>query len=160
MAQAALSALLPALARIDALLGAALAPEPPERPPAPAAPGPAAERLCRVLGLDAFDLDVLVLALAPELDRRYERIYGRLQEDPAARRPTVELALRLLCADAVERVERRARFAPDAPLVRHGAIALDGPSLLAAAITPDEQVVRLLLGRPELDARLRDVARF
>jgi hypothetical protein len=32
-------------------------------------------------GLCAFDLDVILIALAPELDRRYEQIYAYLQQD-------------------------------------------------------------------------------
>src|SRR5687767_401834 len=39
-------------------------------------------------GLSSFDLDVLLIALAPELDLRYERLYGYLQDDITRRRAT------------------------------------------------------------------------
>lgn len=110
--------------------------------------------------LSAFDMDLLLLALAPELDRRYERLYAYLQDHVARRRPTVDLALHLLCADAAERLQRRRHFDPQAPLLHHGLIQLlpepgyDHPTLLAKTIKLDEQVLRFILQQDGLDERL------
>jgi len=38
-------------------------------------------------GLDAIDRDLLLVALAPDLDRRYGRVFGFLQDDATRRRP-------------------------------------------------------------------------
>ena len=107
-----------------------------------------------VLGLEDFDLDVLVIALAPELDLRYERLYAYLQDDVTRRRPTVDLALNLLCHSAAEKIERRQRFLPEAPLLRHGLIHLvtdpaqtAPPPLLAHYLRLDGQILRRLLGQ-------------
>jgi hypothetical protein len=43
--------------------------------------------LQRTYGLSSFDLDVLLMALAPELDLRYERLYAYLQDDVSKRHP-------------------------------------------------------------------------
>jgi AAA+ superfamily predicted ATPase len=111
--------------------------------------------LARTFGLDDFDLDVLMLALAPELDLRYERLYAWLQDDANRRCPSVDLALNLLCANAAERIERRVHFAVDAPLLQHRLIALAGDgTLLSRTIRLDEQLIRLLLGEQSLDSRL------
>src|SRR5262245_16896104 len=121
--------------------------------------------LGEALGLAPFDLDVVVIALAPELDLRYERLYAYLQDDVTRRRPTVDLALQLLCRSADERLARRARFAPDAPLVRHAVLELVAeagqpePPLLARALKVDERVVRHLLGHDGPDGRLEGVCR-
>jgi hypothetical protein len=113
------------------------------------------------LGLEPFDLDVVVIALAPELDLRYERLYGYLQDDVTRRRPTVDLALNLLCRSAADRLERRRRFLPEAPLLRHGLIELvadpaqaPAPLLLAYYLRLDGQILRRLLGQDGLDASL------
>ena len=121
--------------------------------------------LRRAYGLSPFDLDVLMLALAPELDRRYERVYAYLQNHVSLRRPAVDLALSLFCADAVARLARRRHFAPGAPLIRSGLLALipppndDEPSLLANQLVPGEEPVRFLLRQdspgPTLEAYLR-----
>jgi len=102
--------------------------------------------------LSNFDYGVLVLALAPELDLRYERIYAYLQDDVSKRRPTVDLALNLLCTDWTARLAERQRFAPDAPLLKSGLLrvaatdAAADPPLLARSLRLDDRVVRALIG--------------
>ena len=54
--------------------------------------------LAGAYGLSSFDLDIVLLALAPEVDLRYERVYAFLQDDVSRRWPTVDLALNLLCS--------------------------------------------------------------
>ena len=63
--------------------------------------------LQQTFGLSAFDLEVLAIALAPELDGRYKQVYAYLQEDRRALRPTVDLALTLLCETSAEKLRRR-----------------------------------------------------
>jgi AAA+ superfamily predicted ATPase len=111
--------------------------------------------------LSAFDMNVLLIALAPELDLRYERLYAYLQDDVTRRRPTVDLALNLLCTSAEDRLARGVHFAPDGPLVYHGLLHLVPdphqlqPPLLSHYLKLDEQIIRFLLGRGGLDARLQ-----
>jgi hypothetical protein len=69
-------------------------------------------------GLDPFDTELILVALAPEIDLRYERLYAFLQDDVTRRKPTVELALNLLCPSAEAKLARRAHLAADAPLIR------------------------------------------
>lgn len=107
-----------------------------------------------------FDNAVLILALAPELDLRYERIYAYLQDDVTKRRPTVDLALNLFCEGPQERLDRRLRFASDAPLIRSGILrllpdpALIEPPLLAQYLRLGDRAARALLGDNSLDGRL------
>ena len=110
--------------------------------------------------LSAFDIDVLAITLAPELDRRYERLYAYLQDDVRCKRPSVDLALNLLCSTASAKLEQRQHFAPDAPLIRHNLLHLVSESnsspatLLSQELHLDSQVVRFLLGESGLDKRL------
>src|SRR6266511_2328763 len=118
----------------------------------------------RAFDLTPFDLDLLLVAIAPELDLRYERLYAYLQDDASRRRPTVDLALNLLCGSAGERIEARSRVAADAPLLRHRLLHLvvdpnqPHQPLLARAMKVDEQVLRLTLGESTLDPRLASCA--
>ncbi|MBD2112571.1 MULTISPECIES: ATP-binding protein [Cyanophyceae] len=108
--------------------------------------------------LPIFDLDVILIALAPELDRRYEQIYAYLQQDGRSVRPSVNLVLNLLCADAAEKLQRRSHFAPIAPLRHNDLLQLSPPqptnqsSLLAQEISLDPAIVRYLLHETGLDA--------
>jgi SpoVK/Ycf46/Vps4 family AAA+-type ATPase len=120
----------------------------------------------RAFGLSRFDVGLMLIALAPELDLRYERLYAYLQDDVTRRRPSVDLALNLLCRSAEARLRRRAHFEADATLVRRGLLQLVPdpnqvhPPLLAHYFKLDEQIVRFLLEHEGLDARLAPFCRL
>jgi hypothetical protein len=73
--------------------------------------------LSDTVGLTDTELDVVLIALAPEADLRYERLYGYLQDDVSRRRPTVNLMLDLVSSSAEDKLANRALFAADAPLL-------------------------------------------
>jgi hypothetical protein len=108
-------------------------------------------------GLDPFELDVLLLALAPDLDPRYGELFGHL-EGRASGRPSLDLVLELLCSSPNDRHRRIAHFLPDATLVTSGAIQLIAADptlpLLAHQLHPDPQAVRVALSAGGLDGRL------
>ena len=173
-------------ADIDALLGTPIgtAPLPPEqREPVQARLGEAAAELAdrtvesirqgvylrlvalaQLFGLAAFDVDVVLVCLAPELDRRYERLYAYLHDDVARRQPTVDLVLDLLCPDVAAKVAARSRFTPAAPLLRHRLVQLaDGAgapshSLLGKVLQLDPRVARFVLDDDQVDDRLLSLA--
>ena len=126
---------------------------------APLPAGDPARRLQRMFRLSDFELDAVVLALAVEIDLKYQRLFAWLQDDASRRRPTVGLVLDLLCRSAADRLERLRAFADDAPLVAGGLVQLvaeEGPAgpRIGRAIRLDETVVRHLLGHQAVDARL------
>jgi DNA-binding SARP family transcriptional activator/ATP-dependent 26S proteasome regulatory subunit len=107
--------------------------------------------LVEVFDLGPFDVEVVVMCLAPEVDRRYGRLYAYLHDDVTRRAPTVDLVLSLLCADLGAKMTARTRFGPSAPLVRHGLVTLaEDPaqpsySLLDKNILLAGRVARFLL---------------
>src|SRR5262249_19468937 len=111
--------------------------------------------------LTPFEVDVILIALAPELDLRYERLYAYLQDDVTKKRPTVDLSFNLLCSSAEQRVERRVHFSATAPLLGNGLIHFvtdpgqGEPLLLAQSFRLDAHVVNFLLGGKGLDPSLR-----
>jgi hypothetical protein len=133
--------------------------------PDAAPPGSRLSQVALAYGLSHFDLDLLLIALGPDLDLRYENFYSYLQDDVTRRRPTVSLALDLLCDSPEARLERRAHFASTAPLLQHRIIEwVDDPhqprpSLLSAAFRADEQIARFVLGQGGVDSRLAQCAR-
>jgi SpoVK/Ycf46/Vps4 family AAA+-type ATPase len=116
--------------------------------------------LAKELDLSSFDLDVIVIALAPELDLRYERLYAYLQDDVSRKRPGVDLALNLLCPTMEARLMRRSHFGSQAPLIQHSLLHLlpdphqTQPPLLSHYLKLDEQVIHLLLSQKSLDPTL------
>jgi MoxR-like ATPase len=95
------------------------APEPPEDPP-PLAPRSRWALLAERFELSAFEHDVLLIAAAPELDRKYETLFAYLNNEVGRRWPTLDLAARLLQdEDAVWRA-----MSPRAALLSTGLIEM------------------------------------
>ena len=113
------------------------------------------DELARLYELTPFDTDALLICLAPEIDLRYERLYAYLQDDITKKRPSVDLVLNLLSPSFEAKLASRQRFAPQAPLVKHGLLALfDDPSqqqppLLSKYLKVDERVVSYLFESDE-----------
>ncbi len=116
--------------------------------------------LAAVFGLDRFDLDTLLICLAPSLDLRYERLFGYLQDDVSKKRPTVNLVLDLLCLPGSEHIQMMARFNNDSALFKFHilekspSVELANDVLLARTLRVNESIVSWLLGQyqphPEL----------
>jgi SpoVK/Ycf46/Vps4 family AAA+-type ATPase len=116
-----------------------------------------------MFSLCPFEVAIIVLALTPEIDLRYERLYAYLQDDVTRKRPTEDLILNLLCSSPEEKIRRRRHFAADAALRRQRLLrvfadcnALD-PSSLSHCVKVDEQIVRFLLGQDSVDERLAGI---
>lgn len=115
-------------------------------------------RLSDAFGLDELDEELLLLALAPAVDPRFETLYAYLNEDVTRRAATVGLAL-TLCGVSPLDVDARARFAPGSPLSL-GLVELGGEhrALIHRTLDVPERVVAFLLGDdtpdPEVEAVL------
>ncbi|GAA1948938.1 ATP-binding protein [Amycolatopsis minnesotensis] len=143
---------------IDALLtGPARQALPDEAGPAPEVA--ALTALAKAFGLSELDVEVLLIAMAPDLDPRFERFYGYLNDDVTRRRPTIGLALEL-CGVAPADPAGRARFGAGAPLVAHGLLTVTEPErpLLSRTIGLPDRVTAHLLGDQAPDAALAGIA--
>ncbi|MGW2019907.1 ATP-binding protein [Streptomyces sp. NPDC001927] len=124
-------------------------------PDAPEGPdGSRLRRLAEAFGLLPLDEELLLVALAPDIDARFEALYGYLNDDLTRRRPTIGLALDL-CGQPVAG-PARFRFSATAPLVRGGLLDITEPDrpFLSRTLRVPDRVAAHLLGDDEPDARL------
>jgi hypothetical protein len=121
--------------------------------------------LSRLFNLTAFERQALLICLAPELDRKYEKLYAYLQDDVTQKKPSVCLALDLLCRTMPEKIAAREFFESQAPLFKYRLLRMaenspEGPPpLLARGLKLDDRIASFLLGFNRIDDRLEDVAR-
>jgi hypothetical protein len=125
----------------------------------------ALEQLVRIFGLSEFERRALVICLAPELRRKYDRLYAYLQDDILRKRPSVDLVLELLCENDAERWNARLRLSDSTTLMRAGLLrtindpgSVSGSSGLAQILELDARVCRFLLGGEGIDSRLTGIA--
>ncbi|MGM1061237.1 ATP-binding protein [Saccharothrix sp. Mg75] len=117
-------------------------------------------RLADTAGLTGLDVELLLVALAPDVDSRFEQFYGYLNDDVTRRRATAGLALRL-CGLPEASAAGRARLDPSSPLPAAGLLAVedrDRPFLSRSLRVPD-RVVNHLLGDDRSDTALAGVAK-
>ncbi len=124
------------------------------------------EEFARLFRLTPFDIDILLICLAPELDLRYERLYAYLQDDVTKKRPSVDLVLNLLCPSFQDKLAAREYFSSESHLLKHYLLHLfddpshQNPPLLSKYLKVDERVVNYLFGSDEIDTRLQTCARL
>ncbi|WP_217171430.1 ATP-binding protein [Streptomyces sp. AC512_CC834] len=122
----------------------------------PAGPG---DRLARLAGrtgqLTELDRAVLLMALAPDVDRTFEPLYGYLNNDVSRRRATVDLALEL-CGVPAHLAAARSRFHASAPLRALGLLEVEEPErpFLTRSLRVPDRLIGHLLGDDTPDAAL------
>ena len=111
--------------QVDRLIASRFVPgddeaEPPVRPAVPLREHDARwRRLSQAFDLTDVEEDVLLIALAPELDLKYEVLYAYLNDDVTRKWPTIDLVSRLL-ADLDDADAMAAVLAPAARLLGSG----------------------------------------
>ena len=116
--------------------------------------------LARSFRLDDFEVELLLTALAPDLDPRFERLYAFLNDDIGRRRATIGLTLELLGADPFL-AQARARFAAASPLVEGGLLLVEEAErpFLSRSLRVPDRVAAYLLGGESLDPQASAVLR-
>lgn len=118
--------------------------------------------LQRVFKLTPAELNILLSAMAPDIDVRFQRYFAYLQNDVARKRPTLQLLNRIWANGQRDRVSVRETFAPESPLVSEKLLLFprEGESLPFPAQSPlvAESVANFLAGVNSVDARLRGFA--
>src|SRR3981081_2040707 len=107
---------------------------------------PRLRRLARSFRLDDIDIELLLIAMAPDVAARFERLYGVLQDDVSRRRASVGLGLEL-CGLPSSGAYARSRLARGAPLVDEYLVLVEEnerPVLTRSLRVPDRVTAHLL----------------
>jgi hypothetical protein len=116
-------------------------------------------RLARSFQLDPLDVELLLIALMPDLDARFERLYGYLQDNVSSRRASVGLGLEL-CGVGPTSAQARTRFLSSAPLLAGYLILVEDPDrpFLTRPLRVPDRVAAFLLGDDTIDPAIAALA--
>lgn len=84
-------------------------------------------RLRRAFDLDGDDVDLLLLALAPEISAGYGKIFAYLNDNLNQAYLTVDLATRVLRQERRQRLALQSRLLPGAPVIQNRLLLLNPP---------------------------------
>jgi AAA+ superfamily predicted ATPase len=121
-------------------------------------------QLAERFALSRAELRIVMLALAPELDLRYQALFGYVQNDITRRLPTVDLILKTLFRTREEQWSEYALFSPGSTLLRNDLLQFGtehhghDPSLLSRSVMVSPRIVRFLFGDLTLDESLLNTA--
>ncbi len=128
--------------------------------------GPSAlDILARLFRLEAFEQDVLLMALAPSVDPSFERLYGYVLDDATQKHATIGLAMQVIGnhhGGGAPVWHHWPHFAPDAPLQRFRLLHTDASSTSHLAGQPlriTRRIADYLLGVNHLDEQLSFLVR-
>jgi len=139
-------------------------PAPPGRPAAGREVGagrpPRLGRLEQRFGLYPLDLEMLLIVAAPDLDGRFERLYGYLNDDVTRRRASIGLTLEL-CGRSAADASARGRLSPGGPLVDGTLVLVEDPDrpFLTRSLRAPDRVTAHLLGDDRPDPAIAGLLR-
>jgi SpoVK/Ycf46/Vps4 family AAA+-type ATPase len=124
--------------------------------------------LASVFHLNFFELDTLLICLAPLLDVKYEKFYSYLQDDVTKKFPAVNFILDILCSSGKpeKRIDAQSFFLDQSPLFRYGLVKFIGGGdhqsepLISRCLKLDDRIANFLLGFNVMDAELSSFARI
>ncbi len=114
--------------------------------------------LAQRFNLSPAEVDILLLTIAIELEPNYETLYAYLQNDVTRKRPSVNLALNLICRSEREKIDARPVFSPSASLFANHLLELAeqphdrSAPLLHKFLKVDETIIAFLLDQPPTGA--------
>jgi hypothetical protein len=110
--------------------------------------------LAATFALSPLDVELLLIALACDLDARFEQFFGYLNDDVTRRRPSAAVAL-ALCGEPLSSAAARARLGAG-PLVAGGLLSVEDPErpFPGRALRVPDRVVAHLLGDDAPDPAL------
>jgi len=114
--------------------------------------------LAGAFALDGLDVELLLIALAPDIDPRFERLYGYLNDDVSRRRASISLALELSGMSPTVAGDR-SRLSGAGALVDGGLLQIEDPDrpFLGRSLRVPDRITSFLLGDDRLDRDLRDL---
>lgn len=111
--------------------------------------------------LTPFEIDVILICLAPELDAKYERLYAYLQNDATKKQPSVDLIHSLLCNLGEGRIYARQYFHANAPLFENLILRFteglqeEEKPLISRIVKLDNRITDYILGFNQVDAKIK-----
>ncbi|MFE3585655.1 ATP-binding protein [Streptomyces vinaceus] len=110
-------------------------------------------RLAEIFGLTDWDMEVLLIAIAPDLDSRFQQLYSYLQHDVQRLQATTGLVLYLSGCPSTSGAARTRLIS--GPMVANGLISVSGMDgeepFLTRPVHVADQVVSFLLGQHGVD---------
>ncbi|MCT4604678.1 MAG: ATP-binding protein [Marinisporobacter sp.] len=121
------------------------------------------QTLIETFQLDPVEKEILFIGMAVEIDAKYEKIYGFLQDNINKKRASIDLALRILNLSAKEKIHFRNQIRRESFLktfiLKNDPFDSEEP-FFSNEIIIDERIIDYILGNKNIDLSLIDMMSF
>ena len=115
-------------------------------------------QLKNLFGLSIFDIEILIICIAPYIDARYERLYAYLQNDINKKLPSRDLIIELLLAEDKSKTDYISAFDKSSPLIYYGLLIDNGNEFESQQVNSqfllDPRIVQYALCNQAVDEQL------
>lgn len=123
------------------------------------------QHLSQLYGLGPFEQYCIIACLAPEVDQKYQKVYGFLQNDMTEKKPTIDMLAKIFQLEEQERNLIRGVFDIQAPLAGylmelHNELSDSWVPLITRHLKLDDWAVNYLLDINIPDTQLVQVTEF
>jgi len=115
------------------------------------------QQLAQAFELQDFEIELLMMALAPEIDNRFAKVYGFLHDDVARKCLSASLAQQVLLQHDVSGAQLRSALHSNATLMKFQLLALlddDSQPLMSRGLKLDNRCVNFLLDVEQVDEEI------
>jgi SpoVK/Ycf46/Vps4 family AAA+-type ATPase len=110
--------------------------------------------------LSKFGIDCILMCMLPEIDLRFQKLFGYIQDDVTKKYPGVDLLIRTSAENSDNPLKLRGVFASESPLLTYRLLIIEEDRnhsipLLARLVRIDERILNYLLEVEEIDKNIR-----
>ena len=115
-----------------------------------------------LFGLSQFEIEILLICLAAEIDLQYGKLFAYLQDDITMKYPSVDLILNLISESFEKKLNDREYFSADSPLFKYKILEFidekESLPLLSKQCRVNNRIMAFLFGHNAIDTDLSSIA--
>ncbi len=120
--------------------------------------------LSQLFNLSPREEFFIMICLAPELDKKYEKIYAYLNDDVTKKKPTIDLLLSLTCNSTQEKIVARQFLSKQSKLLQNKILVLNDDEntkpFSSNSIKLDQRIVNFLLENNQSDSDIESFTKI
>ncbi|WP_432666850.1 AAA family ATPase [Wukongibacter baidiensis] len=118
------------------------------------------DKICSIFNLNPIEINLLLIGISVEIDPKYEKIYGYIQDNISKKRPSIDLALRLLNLSNIEKIDFRNRTTKNSffkMFILEDEVFDSNETFLSSELIIHDKIIDYLLENDRVDPNLEDL---
>lgn len=118
------------------------------------------ETISELFNLNFIERNLLILGISVEIDTKYEKLFGFINDNVNKKRPTIDFVLRLLGLSIEERMAFRNRLRSNSffkKFIMSNKDSSDEETFISSEILIDDRIIDFIFGNKSFDLNMSDI---